>query len=54
MKVYVLSTYDKTSYGGDDRVVIQGVYLTKKAAEKVASNLILKSFEDYSVEEYDA
>ena len=53
MKIWILSIFDKTSYGTDERVVIQAVYQTEEAAEKAAQDLALESFEDFLIEEFE-
>lgn len=53
MFVYIVVTYDTTSFSADERVEIQEVFLLYKDAKEYANDLILNACQDYDIKKYE-
>lgn len=53
MFVFIVVTYDTTSFSADERVEIQEVFLSHEDAKGFANNLILDSCQGYEIKKYE-
>lgn len=54
MKIYIVTVYDATSFGGDKRIEIKKIFKKEVSAKKYCEENPLKSsFMEYEVQEWD-